>query len=340
MSVSDDVPCVCLSSVCSRGLHKKKDRKRKNLLSQQQRRVVKTAPAATYSPTMLRSVCQRTNLLTSLSARLGAPTRWSSTLAMSSRRTGWPAGILGSHHHHHHQMTVIRHLSKNNKNKGGGNKNNHQGSGGGGNRLKVYAMWSTDPEDMKYVEQEGDEPPEMINAGDKDAFNKVRAVIADADDYEEEVSIYNSKTKKFEPLENMEQVKREQQNAGKVFVAPGGMGDEDYNLDDDNYSPDNEIFDPYEDDDHDVADDEEVFGGFKANHMVEKVAETLKKEGWQRAAPGSLTKDGTTTPTANVILGLVEKIEDLDDFLIGRIGALDHLATCVHFDFVWDSAEI
>ena len=48
---------------------------------------------------------------------------------------------------------------------------------------------------------------------------------------------------------------------------------------------------------------------------------------------------GEQMSTKAAILGLAKADDELQAILLRKIGALDHIATCVHFDFVWNKTS-
>eukprot|EP00529_Nitzschia_sp_RCC80_P028634 CAMPEP_0113465810 /NCGR_PEP_ID=MMETSP0014_2-20120614/13941_1 /TAXON_ID=2857 /ORGANISM="Nitzschia sp." /LENGTH=261 /DNA_ID=CAMNT_0000357999 /DNA_START=320 /DNA_END=1105 /DNA_ORIENTATION=- /assembly_acc=CAM_ASM_000159 len=216
------------------------------------------------------------------------------------------------------------------KGKGGGGGGGGGGQGRGNKFLKVYEVWSGQEEDVKDTFREED--PIEVRVGGKDTMKQLRSVL-DLDE-DDDINIYNSKTKEFENLVDMEQVNREANaNQGKIALAPADdfpEGMEDY---DEDFS---------EDEDFDFANDEP--DGMEAIHesRVSMLVESLKEEGWERAAgqPGMLTKkdspDSQTQTTQSVILQLASIDMPLREYLLGHVGALNHLVTCTDFDFVWE----
>ena len=251
----------------------------------------------------------------------------------------------------------IKHHNHNNK-----NKNNNKGGGGSNhnNKFKVYLTYTdgsdgVDEEELREIMEEGEY--EMITAPN---FNKFKDVVMEKfvlldDEYagiqasENNLKIYNSKIKEFEVLTSIEQVQEEQKRNKKVFIA------EDY--------PQG-VYDAHDYEDEIDYDDEYVYAGGESDDedddyvplklTIYEILETIKESGWKRSS--SEDDDGTSLimmmikkdengsettkkSTKEIVLDIASKDKLLQSKLLNKIGALDHIVECLHYDFVWNSSK-
>eukprot|EP00977_Amphora_coffeiformis_P004680 scaffold1001_cov169-Amphora_coffeaeformis.AAC.27 len=228
-------------------------------------------------------------------------------------------GVLASHPS---PMQQLRQFSKKKKGGGGGG-----GGGVGGEQFKVYTVWSGDVEDVAETPR-FDEAEMRPKENDIQKFIQKYCKDQSMEEVEDEgIQIYNSAKKQFEPLESMEQLANEQKKQGKVFLAPPAFEDDDEDdEEDDTYENDN-AYEDYEDDEDD-----------ELSESIESVVTQLKEAGWKRQGDGiHLQKDsGEKATTRDLILQKAKVSLELQQLLVARVGALDHMAMCVHFDFVWE----
>jgi hypothetical protein len=252
-----------------------------------------------------------------------------------------------NHNNYAPYSLTVRSFSKK-KGKGGGGGGGGGAGGGGGNTkmLKVYEVYSDDVEEVREVFREDDFME--IAPGGKDMMKQLRnAVAMDPDDPDTQVKIFNSKTKQFEILKDVEQVKREAQaNQGRIALAPDFPdeddypGDGEYSDDDEDYRDEDDEAE-YQDEEYDDDDDDDILGGrVRRQERLMSLLRYLKENGWQRQPnePGMLINTNTSQiqSTKNIILQLANEDNMLQEFLVSEIGGLDHLVTCVDFDFVWE----
>jgi len=235
------------------------------------------------------------------------------------------------------QSQQLRQFAKNKKGGGGGRGGGGAAAGGGGgDKLQVYTVWSPEEEDIKDIPQY--DKPEIVPKGDnlqKFIQQYYKKIGIDESDEQGRIKIYNSAKKGFEPLESMEQVTNEQKKHGKVFLAPTLYGAEVEYDDDDDVDVD---VDESEDGIYSDEESDDFMDRVDMQENVDSVVTKLKEAGWKRHGDGiHLQKDdGVMATTKDIILLMVKEDPALQEVLVGKIGALDHIAMCVHFDFVWE----
>ena len=69
------------------------------------------------------------------------------------------------------------------------------------------------------------------------------------------------------------------------------------------------------------------------------LAEELKSEGWTIDGDTLTKEDGTKTTVKEHIVEMAGADIMLQETLLNRIGALDHIAQCLPYDFVWNREE-
>eukprot|EP00977_Amphora_coffeiformis_P005059 scaffold1068_cov167-Amphora_coffeaeformis.AAC.17 len=231
------------------------------------------------------------------------------------------------------QLIQTRFFAANKRNKKGG-----RGGGGNGNKFKVYVAFEDHIENVEDV-FEDDEPEFFDSTGDLQQFVKSFTEKFFLD--ETELKIYNSKSKSFEALTSIQQVQEEHNKSGHVLILPEFPYDSDVDYDDE------EEEEEEDDDDDDDDEFERLYGDGASNEslsaILHDVAGRTRSAGWTPVKEdASLTLEnssGERVATKKVILDLANTDEVLQKVLVNRIGALDHIAMGLHFDFVWNNLD-
>jgi hypothetical protein len=239
---------------------------------------------------------------------------------------------------------------------GGSNINKHGGGGRGGGRggggreiaspssgfKVIFAMSEDDDLDDLETYDEEDESikisPCKSLAEFFDKINEVHYITEDV----KKVKIFNTKAGKWVPL-SMEMLKSEQQSKRRVYLLDMEQFDERLYSDEE----DPNSMDDYADDVSTLeADSYDDMFGKRGMHesalypMIIDLTDTLKEEGWKLSSAGNMVKGNVTTPTKSLILEKAQNDPTLRDVLISQIGALDHIAQCLHFEFVWNRSDL
>jgi hypothetical protein len=110
------------------------------------------------------------------------------------------------------------------------------------------------------------------------------------------------------------------------YDEPGGDGDD-------------EEYDPSRYDD-DGMDDDDLSGSPLAIQIREIIADLHKNEYIHNAATLQLkSKSGEVMSTKDYILKQSLTDVNLQEALVSKIGCLDHIVQCIHFQFLWNEAD-
>jgi len=200
-------------------------------------------------------------------------------------------------------------------------KNKKQGGGKPLTLKMCYGPYDLEEEPEDYNSVKFNKPPTSM----KDIQSKLEE-MADPDELEEGLEFYSNG--EWKKLTDPSQLKGQ-----NIPIRVPSMYEEvDESMVDD-YGEDDDL-------DYDGGDDLDYDGG-ELSSTIRELVKTLKSEGYTRSTDQLelKSKDGGQISTKEWVLNQANGNGFFQGMLLSKVGGLDHIVQCLHFDFLWEQQK-